>query len=102
LGVTTAARWDALPDLPAVGESVPGYEMSAWFGVGTPRNTPVQIVDKLNSEINAGLNDVQMKAQIANLGAVPLRGLPGDFAGLIAEDAERWAKVIRTAKIRPE
>jgi tripartite-type tricarboxylate transporter receptor subunit TctC len=102
LGVTTAARWDTLPDLPAVGEFVPGYEMSAWFGVGAPKNTPAEVVHKLNSEINVGMTDARMKAQIANLGAMPFRGPPADFARLIAEDAERWAKVVRTAKIKAE
>jgi tripartite-type tricarboxylate transporter receptor subunit TctC len=102
LGVTTAARWEAFPDIPTVGEFVPGYEVSAWFGLGAPKNTSAEIVDKLNSQVNVALADPKMKAQIANLGAMPFRSSPADFGKLIADDTERWAKVIRTANIKAE
>jgi tripartite-type tricarboxylate transporter receptor subunit TctC len=102
LGVTTAFRWEGLPNIPAVGEFVPGYEMSAWFGVGAPKNTPSEIVHKLNREINVALADVNMRTKIANLGAMPFVGSPVDFGKLIADDAERWARVIRTANIKAE
>jgi tripartite-type tricarboxylate transporter receptor subunit TctC len=102
LAVTTAMRSEALPDLPTVGEFVPGYETSNWFGVGAPKNTPSQIIDKLNKEINAGLADPKLKAQLASLGGTPLVVSPADFAKLIAEETEKWAKVIRAANIKAE
>ena len=102
LGVTTAFRWEALPNIPAVGEFVPGYEMSAWFGVGAPKNTPSETVHKLNREINVALADVNMRTKIANLGAMPFVGSPIDFGKLIADDADRWARVIRTTNIKAE
>jgi tripartite-type tricarboxylate transporter receptor subunit TctC len=102
LGVTTALRSEALPDLPTVGEFVPGYEASAWLGVGVPRKTPVEIIDKLNREINAVLSDPTFKARLANLGAKVLPGSPAEFSNLIAAETEKWGKVIRTANIKPE
>ena len=95
LAVTTATRSDALPDVPTVGEFVPGYEASAWFGVGAPKNTPSEIIDKLNKEINAGLADPKMKARLADLGGTPLVGSPADFGKLIAEETEKWGKVVK-------
>ncbi len=102
LGVTTAARSEALPDVPAVGEFVPGYEMSNWEGVGAPKNTPAEIVDKLNNEINAVISDSNMKARFADLGATALIGSPAEFGKLIANETEKWGKVIRAADIKPE
>ena len=102
LAVTTAARSDALPDVPTVGEFVPGYEASAWYGIGAPKDTPAEIVDKLNKEINAALADPKIKARLADLGGTALTGSPADFGKLIAEETEKWAKVIRTANIKPD
>jgi tripartite-type tricarboxylate transporter receptor subunit TctC len=102
LAVTAATRSEALPDLPTVGEFVPGYEASSWFGVGAPKATPAEIVDKLNKEINAGLADPKIKARFADLGGTPLVGSPADFGKLIAEETEKWGKVIRAANIKPE
>ena len=93
--MTTATRSEALPDVPTVGEFVPGYEASAWFGVGAPKNTPAEIIDKLNKEINAGLADPKMKARLADLGGTVLAGSPADFGKLIADETEKWGKVIR-------
>ena len=101
LGVTTAARSEALPDVPAVAEFVPGYEASGWNGVCAPRNTPVEIIGKLNNAINAGLADAKLKARLGDLGATPLAGSPADFAKLIAEETEKWRNVIRAGNIRP-
>jgi tripartite-type tricarboxylate transporter receptor subunit TctC len=102
LAVTTAMRSEALPDLPTVGEFVPGYEASAWFGIGAPKNTPTEIVDKLNKEVNAALADPNMKARLADLGGTALAGSPADFGKLIADDTEKWRKVIRAANIKAE
>ncbi len=102
LAVTTATRSDLLPDIPTVGEFLPGYEASAWFGVGVPKNTPVGIVDKLNKEINAGLADPKMKARLAELVGTVIGGSPADFGKLIAADTEKWAKVVKFAGIKPE
>jgi tripartite-type tricarboxylate transporter receptor subunit TctC len=102
LAVTTATRSYALPEIPTVGEFVPGYETSAWWGVGAPRNTPIEIIEKLNEEINEGLADPKMKARLFDLGGTALVGSPADFAKLIADETEKWAKVIRTANIKPE
>jgi tripartite-type tricarboxylate transporter receptor subunit TctC len=102
LAVSTLARSQALPDLPSVSEFVPGYESSGFFGVGAPAKTSSEIVDKLNKEINAGLADPKLKAQLADLGGVILPGSPADFRTLIAEETEKWAKVIRAANIKPE
>ena len=102
LAVTTAARSAALPDIPTVGEFVPGYEASSVFGVGVPKNTPAEIVDKLNKEINAALADPKMKARLADLGGTPLAGSPADFGKLIAEETEKWAKVVKFSGARPD
>jgi tripartite-type tricarboxylate transporter receptor subunit TctC len=102
LGVTTAKRADALPDVPAVAEFVPGYEAVAFYGIGAPKNTPPEIVDKLNKEINAGLADATLKKRFADLGSVPFPGPPADFGKLIADETEKWAKVIKFANIKPE
>jgi tripartite-type tricarboxylate transporter receptor subunit TctC len=95
LGVTTAARSEALPDVPAVGEVVPGYEASAWFGIGVPKGTPPEIIDKLNATVNAGLADPKLKARLADLGGAPMIGTPADFGKVIAEETEKWAKVVK-------
>ena len=102
LAVTTATRSDALPDVPTVGEFVPGYEASGWFGIGAPKATPAEIVEKLNKEINAGLADPKIKARLADLGGDVLAVSPADFGRLIADETEKWAKVIRSANIKPE
>jgi tripartite-type tricarboxylate transporter receptor subunit TctC len=102
LAVSTITRSDTLPDLPTVSEFVPGYEVSSWFGIGAPRNTPRQVVDKLNAEINAGLTTPKLKAQLMDLGSSPLIGSPADFGSLIVKETEKWRKVIRAAKIKPE
>jgi tripartite-type tricarboxylate transporter receptor subunit TctC len=102
LAVTTDARSEALPELPTVAEFVPGYEASGWNGVCAPKNTPVEIVEKLNSVINAGLADAKLKARLADLGATPLPGSSTDFGKLIAAETEKWGKVIRAGKIKPD
>src|SRR5262245_15683343 len=102
LAVTTATRWEGLPDLPTVSEFLPGYEASAWSGVGAPRNTPAKIIDTLNKEINAALADPTMKARLADLGGTVLTGSPADFGKLIADETEKRGKVIRAANIKPE
>jgi tripartite-type tricarboxylate transporter receptor subunit TctC len=91
-----------LPDIPTVGDFVPGYESSQWCGVGAPKNTPAEIVDKLNKEINAALADPKLKARLADLGGVPLPMTAADFEKLIAADTEKWAKVVRAANIKAE
>jgi tripartite-type tricarboxylate transporter receptor subunit TctC len=102
LAITTATRLEALPDIPTVGEFVPGYEASSIFGLGAPKNTPAEIIDKLNKEINAGLADSGFKARLASLDGTVLGGLPPDFGKLIADETEKWGKVIRAANIRPQ
>jgi tripartite-type tricarboxylate transporter receptor subunit TctC len=102
LAVTTATRLEVLPDVPTVGDFVPGYEASGWYGIGVPKDTPAEIVAKLNAEINAALANARMKARFAELGATVLPGSPADFAKLIAADRDKWAKVIRTANITAE
>ena len=102
LAVTIATRSPVLPDLPTVAEFVPGYEFSFWTGVGAPRNTPAEIVDKLNTEINAALADPKMKARLAEWGATALPGSPADFGRLVADETEKWGKVIRAANIKAE
>jgi tripartite-type tricarboxylate transporter receptor subunit TctC len=101
LAVTTATRSDALPDLPALGEFVPGYEVSSWFGIGLPRNTPAEIVDKLNSEINAGLADPKMQARIADMSSVPLPLTSAEFGKLIADETGKWSKVVKFSGAKP-
>jgi tripartite-type tricarboxylate transporter receptor subunit TctC len=102
LAVTTATRWEGLPDLPTVSEFLPGYEASAWSGVGAPRNTPAKIIDTLNKEINAALANPKMKARIADLGGTVLTGSPTDFGKFIADETEKRGKVIRAANIKAE
>jgi tripartite-type tricarboxylate transporter receptor subunit TctC len=102
LAVTAATRSEALPGIPTVAEFVPGYEASFWFGVGAPKATPAKIVDKLNKEINAGLVDPKFKARLADLGGTVLAGSPADFGKLIADETEKWGKVIRAANIKAE
>jgi tripartite-type tricarboxylate transporter receptor subunit TctC len=102
LAVTTATRSDALPDIPTVGEFLPGYEGGIWYGLGAPKATPAEIVNKLNKEVNAALDDPKMKARLADLGGTVLPGSPADFGKHIAEETEKWGKVIRAANIKPE
>jgi len=102
LAVTTATRWDGLPDIPTLSEFVPGYEASDWYGIGMPKNTPATIVEKLNKEINAALADPKIKARLADLGGTVLAGSPADFGKLIADETEKWGKVIRAANIKAE
>jgi tripartite-type tricarboxylate transporter receptor subunit TctC len=102
LAVTAATRSDALPDLPTLGEFVPGYEASTWYGVGAPKATPAQIVDKLNKEINAGLADSKIKARLADLGGDVLALSPADFGKFIADETDKWAKVIKFAGIKAD
>jgi tripartite-type tricarboxylate transporter receptor subunit TctC len=102
LAVTTATRSEALPDVPTVSEFVPGYEASTWNGVVVPRSTPAEIINKLNMHINASLADPGIKARLADLGAAALTGSPSDFGKLIADETEKWGKVIRAADIKPE
>jgi tripartite-type tricarboxylate transporter receptor subunit TctC len=102
LAVTTPARLEVLPNIPTVSEFIPGYEASGWQGVGAPRNTPLEIIDKLNREINAALADSKIKSRLAELGGAVLAGTPADFGRLIAAETEKWAKVVHTANIKPE
>jgi tripartite-type tricarboxylate transporter receptor subunit TctC len=102
LAVTTATRSAALPDIPTVGEFVPGYEVNVWFGMGAPKGTPAEVIDKLNKEINAGLADPKIKTRLEDLGGTPMPMMPDEFGKMIAEDTEKWAKVIRAANIKPE
>jgi tripartite-type tricarboxylate transporter receptor subunit TctC len=102
LAVTTATRSPALPEVPTVGEFVPGYEVSTWYGLCARMGTPAEVIDKINKEINAGLADPTIKARLADLGGVTIAGSPEDFGGLIADETEKWAKVIRAANIKPE
>jgi tripartite-type tricarboxylate transporter receptor subunit TctC len=102
LAVSGAMRSEVLPDLPTVGEFVPGYEITAWFGVGAPRGTPAEVIDKINTEITAGLADPKMKARLADFADVPMPMTPTEFGKLIAEETEKWGKVIRAANIKPE
>jgi len=102
LAVTTATRSEALPEIPTVGDFVPGYEASTWTGIAAPKNAPVEIIDKLNREINAGLADPKFKARLADLSAAALPGSPADFGKLVADETEKWRKVIRAANIKPQ
>jgi tripartite-type tricarboxylate transporter receptor subunit TctC len=102
LAVTTATRSEALPDTPTIGEFVPGYEASTWSGVGAPKATPAKIVERLNKEINAALADHKIKARLADLGSTPLVGSATDFGKLIADETEKWAKVIKSVGIKPQ
>jgi tripartite-type tricarboxylate transporter receptor subunit TctC len=102
LGVTTTTRSDALPGVPTVAETVPGYEASAWFGLGAPKGTPAEIVNKLNAAVNAGLADPKLKGRFADLGGAMLVGTPADFGKLIVEETEKWAKVVKFSGARPD
>ncbi len=102
LAMTTAARSEALPDLPTVSDFVPGYETSSWSGIGATKNTPTEIIDKLSQEINAALADPKIKARLADLGSVPMPMSPANFGKLIAESVEKWGNVLRAANIKPE
>lgn len=101
LAVTTAARSDAMPDIPTVSEFVPGFEASTWYGIGAPRNTPVEIVNTLNTNINAILATPNVKARLAEVGVTVLYGTPAEFGKLVVDETDKWAKVIRAANIRP-
>jgi tripartite-type tricarboxylate transporter receptor subunit TctC len=102
LAVTTAARSEALPGIPTLGEFLPGYEASSWYGIGVPKNTPAEVVEKLNKKINTALTDAKMKTRLADLGGMMLPGTPTDFGRLIADETEKWAKVVRFAGIKPQ
>jgi tripartite-type tricarboxylate transporter receptor subunit TctC len=102
LAVTTTKRSDAFPDLPSISEFVPGYETSSWFGIGAPAGTPAEIIDKLNRETNAGLADPTIRARLADLGCMELTGSAADFGKLIADETQKWGKVIREAGIKPQ
>jgi tripartite-type tricarboxylate transporter receptor subunit TctC len=102
LAVTSVARSEALPDIPTVGEAVPGYEASSWNGVGVPRNTPAEIVAKLNTEINAALADPNIKARLADLGGAPMPMKPAEFGALVVTETEKWAKVVKFSGARPD
>jgi tripartite-type tricarboxylate transporter receptor subunit TctC len=102
LAVTTTTRSPVLPDIPALSETLPGYEASTWYGIGAPKNTPAEIIKRLNTQVNASLADANFQARLANLGATVLPGSPAEFAKLIADETEKWGKVIRTANIKAE
>ena len=102
LAVTTATRWEGLPDVPALDEFLPGYEASIWFGIGAPKNTPDEFIDKLNDEINKGLSDPQTKVRLAALGSTPMPMTPAEFGRLVAEETDKWAKVIRFSGAKVE
>jgi tripartite-type tricarboxylate transporter receptor subunit TctC len=101
LAVTTTTRSPALPDIPALSETLPGYEASTWYGIGAPKNTPAEIIKRLNTQVNASLADANFQARLANLGATVLPGSPADFAKLIADETMKWGKVILAANIKP-
>ena len=102
LAVTGSTRLDALPDLPTVADSVPGYEASSLYGIGAPRNTPAEVVDKLNKEVNAALADPKLKARLADLGGTPFGGSSAEFGKLMADETEKWGKVVKFAGIKPQ
>jgi tripartite-type tricarboxylate transporter receptor subunit TctC len=102
LAVTTATRSQALPDLPTVGDFLPGYEASAWYGIAAPRNTSSEIVAKLNNEMNAGLADAGVRARLADLGGTVIPGSPADFGKLVADQIEKWGKVVKFSGVRAE
>lgn len=102
LAVTSATRSPALPNVPVLADFVPGYEATSWFGLGAPRNTPTDIIDRLNKEITAGLSDPKIKQRLGDLGGVPMAMTPGEFGKLIADETEKWGKVIRAAHIKVE
>jgi tripartite-type tricarboxylate transporter receptor subunit TctC len=100
LGVTTSTRSAALPNIPTVGEFVPGYDASVWYGLGAPKNTPAEIVDKLNKEINAALADPKLTARLADLGGVPMSMTAAEFGKFVAAEREKWGEVIRAVNIK--
>jgi len=102
LAVTTTTRSEALPDIPTVPDFVSGYEASAFFGIGAPKSTPAEIVERLNKEINAALADPKMKSRLADFGGTALPGSPADFGKLIADETEKWAKVVKFSGARPD
>ena len=102
LAVTAATRSQALPDVPTAGEFVTGYEASSWFGVGAPRNTPAEVVDRLNKAINDSLADAKTKARLDELGNVPMPMTPGEFGKFVAEETEKWAKIVKLAGLKPD
>jgi len=102
LAVTTAERSQALPDVPAVSETLPGYEASGWYGIGAPKNTPAEVIERLNKEVSAAIADPRLLARFANLSVTALAGSPVDFAKLIADETRKWGKVIRMANIKPD
>ena len=101
LAVTTSSRSDAVPDIPPVGEFIPGYEASTWFGFCAPRNIPTEIVASLNREVNAGLADPRIKSRLAVLGGTVIVGSPADFGKLIADETEKWARVVKFSGAKP-
>ena len=102
LAVTTATRFDAAPDIPTVADFVPGFETSQWYGIAAPKNVAPEIIARLNREINSGLADAKVNERLADLGGVPMPMTPSEFGKLIADETEKWGKVIRTANIKPE
>jgi tripartite-type tricarboxylate transporter receptor subunit TctC len=102
LAVTSAPRSVLIPDTPVMSDFVPGYDVSNWFGLGMPSHTPGEVIDRLNTAVNEGLADPALKARFASMGGTPLPGSPSDFGKLIADETEKWGKVIRTAQIKPE
>jgi tripartite-type tricarboxylate transporter receptor subunit TctC len=102
LAVTSPTRAEGFSELPRVGDFVPGYEASQWYGIAAPKNTPVEVVDKLNREINAALSDPAMRAKFAEIGGEPLAGSPSEFGRLIAEETEKWGKVVKFTGLKPE
>jgi tripartite-type tricarboxylate transporter receptor subunit TctC len=102
LAVTTAMRLDVLPDIPVLGDFLPGYKASGFQGIGVPKKTPAEIIEKLNREINTGLDDPGMKERLADLGGIPLPGTPSDFGKLIAEETEKWGKVVKFAGMKAD
>jgi tripartite-type tricarboxylate transporter receptor subunit TctC len=102
LGVTTAQRTDALPEVPPIADFVPGYEMSQWYGIAAPRGTPSEIIDRLNHEINAAFADPRMKARLTDVGGTVLPGTPEDFQKFVAGEVEKWAKVVKFAGLKAE
>jgi tripartite-type tricarboxylate transporter receptor subunit TctC len=102
LAVTSAMRSETLTDIPAIGEFVPGYEVTGWYGVGAPKGTPTEVINKINQEINDGLVDPKLKARLADLGGTAIAGSPSDFGKLIADETEKWGRVVRAAKIKAD
>jgi tripartite-type tricarboxylate transporter receptor subunit TctC len=102
LAVTSTRRSALIPDTPVIGDFVPGYEVTNWFGLGMPSHTPGEVIDRLNTAVNEGLADPGLQARFAGMGGTPLPGSPSDFGKLIADETEKWGKVIRTANIKPE